>query len=492
MRHRSYSGYIVSGVLFLGMMIGFASLEAKAEIDVVKSKEFRFSISGEITARNTYENWFEATPSGDNSYDYFFTRTRLKASLRHSLVGAHVQLQDVHMWNLPETITPGPQGPLGTGAIYNLHRGNDSADSLILRQAYLEFPRLFLNGFSARVGRFDYAEGQEVMYENQKVNWLKTMRISDRLIGPFDWSSFNRSFDGVQAAYSGPGFSLNTTFAHPTQGGFENDAHRTIPEIDLATLTATVKYGGWINNTEGRLFYYYYNDSRNIANTPGQSGLEDGNIRINTFGTHWLRTEATKNGTFDMLFWGALQEGEWGAVEHNAWAVAAEAGFQFSNAGWTPWIRGGYFVSSGDSDPADGKHETFYQLLPTARKYALFPFYNLMNNEDIFLQVILKPTPAMTVRADFHSLGLHERNDLWYAGAGPTQRAGTIFGYIGRPSNNFDDLARVLEVAPAYNFSKYLAANLYYGHVFGGDVIKSIYGGDGSSDFFYVEVKAQF
>ena len=91
-----------------------------------------------------------------------------------------------------------------------------------------------------------------------------------------------------------------------------------------------------------------------------------------------------------------------------------------------------------------------YQLLPTARN-TLFPFYNLMNNEDLF-SVIQPQEPWPS--GGLHSLGLHERNDLWYAGAGPTQ-GGTIFGYIGRPSNNFDDLARVIEVAPAYNFSKY-------------------------------------
>jgi hypothetical protein len=451
-------------------------------------------LSGELSARDTAESWFQSEPArADNDYNYVFTRSRLALALRHTYFGAYVQAQGVHMWNLPEnSIAPPPQGPLGIGALYDLHRGNGSANSFIIRQAYVDFPRVFLKGLSARAGRFDYADGQEVTYKNPKVTWLKNVRLSDRLIGPFDWSSFTRSFDGLQAAYDGKGFHLFSSVTHPTQGGFENDAQKTMSAIDLGNVTATLKYGEWIRNTEGRVFYYYYNDHRKIASTPGQSGLEEGNIRINTFGTHWLRTEPVKPGVIDVLFWGALQEGEWGSVDHRAWAAAFEGGFQFTNVPWKPWIRGGYFVSSGDSDPNDGEHETFYQMLPTARKYALFPFYNLMNNEDLFVQVILRPKEALTIRADLHSLNLHEKGDLWYSGAGPTQNSGNIFGYLGRPSNNMDDLATVLEIAPSYTFSKHFSGNLYYGHAFGKDVIKSVYNSDAGGDLFFIEFKAQF
>lgn len=479
----------------MAILIAAVSRPALAEVEIFKvGKETSVSISGELTARHSYEDWFQAaTPRAESDYNYFFTRTRLGLGLRNPYIGAFVQAQDVHMWNVPEhSQAPNPQGPLGIGAIYNLHRGARSSDSLIVRQAYLSFPALFVKGLSARIGRFDFAEGQEVMYENQKVNWLKSMRISERLIGPFDWSSFNRSFDGLQVNYDAAGFGLTSTVTHPTQGGFEKDAHKTISAIDLVTLAGTVKYNQWLKNTEGRVFYYYYNDDRRITNTPGQSGLEEGNIRINTFGTNWLRTETTKAGVVDMLFWGALQEGEWGAVDHRAWAAAIEGGFQFTKLPWKPWVRGGYAVSSGDSDPNDGTHETFYQLLPTARKYALFPLYNMMNSEDLFVQVIVKPGQAITLRADLHAVDLHEAGDLWYMGAGPTQKAGAIFGYIGRPSNSQKDLATIFEIVPSYTFSRHFSANLYYGHAFGHGVVKSVYGGDQGGDFFSLEFKAQF
>ncbi len=490
--------YFFSGGVFLLSVLSAAlipgSVRAETKLFAL-DKNTSVSASGEITARNTYENWFEpASTNYKNSYDYFFTRTRLAIALRNPYIHAYVQAQDVHMWNLPESsIAPAPQGALGSGATYYSHAKSDFDHSLIIRQAYLDFPKLFLKGLSTRIGRFDYADGQEVTYkDNPKVTWLKNTRLSDRMLGAFDWSSYNRSFDGLQAKYDRKNFNLYVSVTHPTQGGYENNAQKTISSINLGNITGTIKYGGWLKNTEARIFYYYYFDHRNIPTTLGQSGLKDGPIRINTFGTHWLHTESTKSGVFDMLFWGALQDGKWGAVDHKAWAAAIEGGFQFTKIRWKPWIRGGYFASSGDSDATDGKHETFYQMLPTARKYALFPFYNLMNNEDLFIQTILKPKEAFSIRADLHSLSLQNSHDLWYMGAGPTQSSGTIFGYTGRPSNNQSGLATVLDISPSYTFSKYLSANLYYGHVFGRDVLKSIYPKNSNGDLFYIEMKTQF
>jgi|WetSurSiteA1Bulk_404760.scaffolds.fasta_scaffold09231_1 hypothetical protein len=488
----------VAGIYLLFMVLSFLSISntAMAEIKLFTlDKNTSISASGEITARNTYENWFEpALPNLEHSYDYFFTRSRLAIALRNPYIGAYVQAQHVYMWNLPEnSIAPSPQGPMGSGAIYYMHARSDTDHSLIIRQAYLDFPKLFLKGLSVRIGRFDYADGQEVIYKkNAKVTWLKNARLSDRMIGAFDWSAYNRSFDGLQAAYDGKVFNLFASVTHPTQGGFENNAQKTISAIDLGNITGTMKYGELLKNTEVRAFYYYYNDHRNIPSILGESGLKEGNIRINTFGTHWLHTENIKSGVFDVLFWGALQEGEWGAVDHRAWAATIEGGFQFTNVLFKPWIRGGYFASSGDSNLNDGKHGTFYQMLPTARKYAFFPFYNLMNNEDLFVQAIVKPTEALSIRADLHSLSLQNKQDLWYMGAGPTQGSGSIFGYLGRPSNNHDGLATVLDISPGYTFSKYLSANLYYGHAFGKDVLKSIYKSNSNGDLFYVELKTQF
>ena len=96
---------------------------------------------------------------------------------------------------------------------------------------------------------------------------------------------------------------------------------------------------------------------------------------------------------------------------------------------WSPWLRAGYDQSSGDDDPSDGEHHTFFQVLPTARRYAQFPFFNLMNTQDTFVQMIVKPHPRATLRTDWHWLRLTEKKDLWYAGGGATND--DVFGFFG-------------------------------------------------------------
>jgi len=44
-------------------------------------------------------------------------------------------------------------------------------------------------------------------------------------------------------------------------------------------------------------------------------------------------------------------------------------------------VRGGSFAAR-ENKPSDDQHNTFFQVLPTPRVYARFPFYNLMNNKD--------------------------------------------------------------------------------------------------------------
>ena len=480
-------------ILILAAVLG-TSISSYAKTKIAEGSLGTLSAEGDVTLRYENWSWFEAAGSTKNSsYDYYFARTSLGILFENQSFRTYVQAQDVHMFGLPEnSVDSKPQGPLGIGSIYYLHNQNDNPHSLIIRQAYIEFPELFSGLISARAGRFDYIDATEVMYKNPKVNTIKNIRLAERLIGPFGWSSFRRSFDGFQFAYDNEKINIHSVMVHPTQGGFENNAHNTISDIDLITLTSTMKYDKVIPDTEMRFFYYYYRDDRNISETPGQSGLDQGAIRVNTYGAHWLRLWKTEGGIFDAVFWGAYQDGDWGNVAHEAWAFDIEAGYQFMNIPGKPWLRAGYYKSSGDSNTSGGRHKTFYQLLPTARKYALYPFYNMMNNQDLFLQGIVKPVKNLTLRADLHFLTLAEKNDLWYMGAGPTIEQGGIFGYIGRPGTDSNDLGTVFDLVASYAFNKHLKGTAYYGHVFGDDVIKNIYPGGEDADYFYIEMAVSF
>ena len=454
--------------------------------------------SGEVVTRYENWNWFEPATSENyyNDYDYFFTRSRLGLGYASKWVDVFVQAQHSHIWDLPDdAIAPAPAGPLGIGAVYYAHRGNRYYYSTFIKQGYLRFKNILNTGLSLKGGRFEYVDALEVTYKNPKVMWLKKIRLAERLVGPFGWSAFTRSFDGAELSLDKDLFNVTTMVSHPTEGGFENDGHHHIDDITLATATLTLKYHETIPNTEGRLFYFFYNDDRKIPkvdNTPSDSGINQGNIEIHTMGFHLLNTLEIGPGTADSLLWGAWQWGDWGSLNHSAWALDAEVGYQFTGVFAKPWFRIGYFISSGDSNPIDSDHETFFQILPTARKYALFPFYNLMNNEDFFIQLILKPMEKLLIRTDVHFLDLNEEDDRWYMGAGATREHGNIFGYIGRPSFGKSNLATVFDLMAVYNVNKYISLNAYYGHAWGDDVIENIYRRDDDADFFFFEMALKF
>ena len=121
-------------------------------------------------------------------------------------------------------------------------------------------------------------------------------------------------------------------------------------------------------------------------NRPGPvCGADTGNVRIGTFGAHYVHAAESSAGTFDVRGRGVLQTGRWGVLDHHAGAAALEAGFQPAILKpLKPWLRGGVFQSTGDDDPTDSEHKSFFQILPTPRIYARMPFFNLMNLQDYF------------------------------------------------------------------------------------------------------------
>src|SRR5262249_24355941 len=162
------------------------------------------------------------------------------------------------------------------------------------------------------------------------------------------------------------------------------------------------------------------------------------------------------------LVWAAAQTGDWGRQDHAAWAYAIEGGYQLPRLVSQPWLRIGYDRSSGDDDPNDGHDRTFFQALPTARIYAQLPVFNLMNDQDVFAELVLRPTQRVTVRTGYHWLSLTERADLWYSGGGATND--DVFGYAGAPSGGGRELAHLVDLSVTVALLERLTLGGYYGH----------------------------
>jgi hypothetical protein len=181
---------------------------------------------------------------------------------------------------------------------------------------------------------------------------------------------------------------------------------------------------------------------------------------------------------------GALQTGAWGAQTQRAGMFDVEGGYQPKILPrLKPWLRAGYYYGSGDKNPNDNKHGTFFEILPTPRLYARFPFYNLENIEDRFAMLTLKPHPRFTVHNEVHSLRLASGNDLWYTGGGAFQSI--TFGYQGRSAGGPVSLANLYDVNVDVTLNSHIVITPYLGYAAGKSVIETIYpkGKDGHLAF---------
>ncbi|MGQ9737785.1 MAG: alginate export family protein [Armatimonadota bacterium] len=432
--------------------------------------------------------WFNVA-NFDSDYTYAPSLLRLALTGETGTARWTAELAQAGLFSVPDAVAPAPAGQLGFGGTLKAVNGDNRA-SLFVKQLNVEWAQ---DWGRLKFGRMEFADGREVSVKDAGLNWLHTNRLSDRLIGPFGFSPVTRSFDAV-LLQTGDNTARWVAFAgYPTQGAFDLNGNPTLTNVNqiyLAYARALEK-----ENTifDWRLFWGWYRDSRNVLkvdNRPVAARQADNeDIRVWTLGGHWVQVWKSPAGRTDLLLWGALQGGEWGRLSHSAYALSAEAGFQFPTM-WKPWVRAGYYVGTGDKDNADDRHETFVSGMNTPRLYAMTPFYNMMNLEDAFVQVMLTPHPRWSGRIDYHYVQLNKSTDLWYAGGGPFDNSS--YGVAGRPSSGKRDLAHVFDISLSYRASDNLQISVYKSWIQGGSVVRSVHPAGEDGGLFFIEANYRF
>ncbi len=438
------------------------------------------TVSGSLRARTENWGWFDAPP-GESDYTFGAAALRVSVSQKREKFDWFVEGMSPWLIGLPtQAVLPAPKGQLGMGASY-FAANNHQDGSAVFRQGYLRLRGLFGDKLSSvRVGRFEFSDGAEVKPSDATLATLKSDRIPQRLIGPFGFTHIGRAFDGIHFDRTSKLNNITILGARPVEGVFQL---RSLDELDVDFY-----YGAWTRQlpshrapAEARVFVLHYHDGRPVLKTDNRPqpvrAADHKNIRITTFGGHYIAALGSGAAKTDFLFWGAAQVGSWGVQDHRAGAIGIEAGHKV-DAAWQPWLRVGYFRSSGDGNPSDNKHNTFFQALPTPRPYARLPFFNMMNNQDVFGELILNPAAKFSLRTDVHWLRLSNSKDLWYLGGGAYQ-SGT-FGYTVRPSNGHSDLGTLFDGSLDYHLTSRTTVTLYGGFVRGGSVEAAIYPQSGS------------
>ena len=119
-----------------------------------------------------------------------------------------------------------------------------------------------------KLGRFGFADGTEVTPKDQTLALFVNTRVAQRMIGEFNFSAIQRSFDGVRAAFDIGKSNFTLLAVRPTRGAFQVDGMGevavdlfygayTVPEshssgsgiLRLFALSYTTNGKGWSRPT---------------------------------------------------------------------------------------------------------------------------------------------------------------------------------------------------------------------------------------------------
>jgi hypothetical protein len=358
------------------------------------------------------------TPSADatkeSSYGFFNARLRGGVDVKWNHWMFHGVIQAAGSLELPEN------GAFAIGPVYTSANGGETNPG---RVSLLELSAAYRTStFYAVLGRQKYAEGMEAKTGIPYLDAVKKRRLAERLIGNWDWVNVGRRYDGLAIGMEDDDRKLDAYVLRPLAGGVNyKDAHEWLDDLTVVGLTVTGKYDRLISSSDLRLFGIYYDDSR-----PGAIDAMGNDIRITTLGASVL---AGNEGN-DLLAWFAYQLGDWRAEDHKAWAFIVEAG-HFYDFGHGGKIRAGYAHSTGNDNPADDNHRSFYNLLPTNHKfYGSMDYSAFSNLRDVYVILAWSFAEKWSARTALHAFFLTNKTDAWYGGSGPFNES--LLGYVGR------------------------------------------------------------
>jgi hypothetical protein len=239
-------------------------------------------------------------------------------------------------------VNPVPAVP---GTVNRKADGPES-DQIDLHQAFVtignhkEFP------LSLKVGRQELSYGEE------------------RLIGAYGWNNIGRVFDAVKMRWQNAWFAADFFTSRVV-----------IPEDWRFNVNNDYDYFSGVYATSPKLpkhlveayFLARNASSEAIAAEPHPQFPQPSARDIYTMGGR-LKSGAGEFGNWDYTVESAYQFGNFqdrrlgansGRLDHSAWMAIVQGGYTFADAWGTPRLGLEYAHGSGDSNPTDGKHETF-------------------------------------------------------------------------------------------------------------------------------------
>jgi Alginate export len=421
--------------------------------------------------------YFQPLPDAASEPDYAFVGSR--STLGASYIGrrwrARGALQYVRLENLPARAI-GP-GLLGTGAAYFFQAAGAFSYQFYLRELSLAWRSP--SGLWVEGGRLLRAAERETPSGDAAIDRLVRDEVNGRLLGDMEWSFYQRAWDGVRGGVARGRWRVSATAAVPTQGTFEESANLPLSRVRVGDVEVAVDPGGLVRHTALRVFVATYDDTRPVTSRPDNANLRvtGADVRVHTFGATTAGAYPWRFGYVDAVVWAAVQRGHWWDHRHRAWSATSSLGHRWTGARWRPWLRAGVTSASGDADPRDATHGTFFPMLPSGDRVSGTNVYAQMNVDDGWLAVEAAPASSLDVRVGLRSVALRSSVDRWYSGSGATVRSGPYFGFQGRITGGETDLGRVVEAGLTWRPRRWWTLRAYGSRMTGGDAVAALFAG---------------
>lgn len=310
-----------------------------------------------------------------------------------------------------------------------------------------------------RVGR------QELLYGSQ------------RLISTLDWANTRRTFQGIKTFWRTPTFDLDAFFVRPMTTE-RNEFDHWDKDRNFFGLLGTYR------PMKGQLLDLYFLsliDNRPVSPFNVQQGnILQGDSTLQTMGGRIA-------GDYNRFLYeleGAYQFGERSNLDISAFMVASGLGYHIPLP-MNPqfWLR--YDFASGDSNPQDGRTNTFNHLFPFGHYYlGYMDLVGRQNLHDFNAQLTMHPKPWFTFIAQYHRFYLANKRDFLYNAAG----IGTLRDITGQSGSHIGD---EIDFRVNFHVSRHQDVLVGYSKLFTGNFVNNQRPGI-SPDFFYAQYTIRF
>ncbi len=295
-----------------------------------------------------------------------------------------------------------------------------------------------------------------------------------RLIGPFEWVSNRRAFDGIKLLYTSDLWDIDAFWVRPvevkrTQLDSWND------DYNFYGVYSTLR--PWKDH--GIDTYFLGVDRSDHAVNPNDHA---GGRSTYTMGARFWG----KSPPFDYDTEVAGQWGRWAGDSVGAWLWEADAGYTYPHV-TQPRISIGLGFETGDDDPFDRRVGTWDQLFPYDQACLSFP--DLVGRQNVQRATItgdIWPVPEkLKLTALFHLFWLHEGTDAFYnAGGIPVLR--DRFGHHGR------ELGSELDLLAEWRLTSHSSLLFGYSHFWNGAFIDHMVPGSDEAGLLFVQYQFKF